>query len=153
MPETPLDIPRLWVEFTDPADANQRFRCDLTWLTSSWTCIFGSGCAGIYEDRPDDGCCTLGAHSTDTGRGARAQAPPTHPGEGPARVRADFAACAAVAVISANSAMAARIGPSKIAHRNWSCTIPPELSGATGSIADRAIAGGYYPRAFRRFRL
>ena len=65
MPETALDIPRLWVEFTDPADAGQRFRCDLTWLTSSWSCIFGSGCHGIYADRPDDGCCTLGAHLTD----------------------------------------------------------------------------------------
>jgi hypothetical protein len=65
MPETPLDIPRMWVEFPDPAHTNQRFRCDLTWLTSSWSCIFGSGCAGIYKERPDDGCCTLGAHLTD----------------------------------------------------------------------------------------
>lgn len=55
----------MWVEFTDPADRGQRFRCDLTWLTSSWTCIFGAGCQGIYADRPDDGCCTLGAHFTE----------------------------------------------------------------------------------------
>lgn len=65
MPETELDISRLWVEFPDPADPGQRFRADLTWLTSSWSCIFGNGCAGIYQDRPDDGCCTLGAHLTD----------------------------------------------------------------------------------------
>jgi hypothetical protein len=65
VPETPLDISRTWVEFTDPADADQRYRCDLTWLTSSWTCIFGNGCAGIHADRPDDGCCTMGAHFTD----------------------------------------------------------------------------------------
>jgi hypothetical protein len=65
VPETPLDIPRTWVEFTDPAEPGQRFRCDLTWLTSSWTCIFGAGCCGIYAERPDDGCCTLGAHFTD----------------------------------------------------------------------------------------
>ncbi|GAA2157236.1 hypothetical protein GCM10009845_00530 [Pedococcus bigeumensis] len=65
VPETPLDTARIWVEFTDPADSGQRFRCDLTWLTSSWTCIFGSGCQGIYAGRPDDGCCTLGAHFTD----------------------------------------------------------------------------------------
>jgi hypothetical protein len=63
--ETPLDIPRTWVEFTDPADPAQRFRCDLTWLTSRWTCIFGSGCEGIYADQPDAGCCTLGAHFSD----------------------------------------------------------------------------------------
>ncbi|MFN8108227.1 MAG: hypothetical protein U0R21_10640, partial [Nocardioidaceae bacterium] len=39
--------------------------CDLTWLTSNWTCIFGAGCQGIYAGRPDDGCCTLGAHFSD----------------------------------------------------------------------------------------
>ena len=38
------------------------FRRDLTWLTSRWTCIFGSGCKGIYDTSPDTGCCTLGAH-------------------------------------------------------------------------------------------
>ncbi|AKT52656.1 hypothetical protein [Arsenicicoccus sp. oral taxon 190] len=65
MPETPLDIPRTWIEFTDPADPEQRYRCDLTWLTSRWTCIYGAGCAGVYAERPDDGCCTLGAHFTD----------------------------------------------------------------------------------------
>jgi hypothetical protein len=53
------------VEFVDPADDSQVFRCDLTWLTSSWTCIFGNGCQGIYAGRPDDGCCTLGAHFSD----------------------------------------------------------------------------------------
>ena len=74
MPETPLDIPRTWAEFTDPADPGQRFRVDLTWLTSSWTCIFGSGCEGIYADRPDDGCCTLGAHFTDDADVERVQA-------------------------------------------------------------------------------
>jgi hypothetical protein len=65
VPESDLDIPRIWVEFVDPANTGQRFRCDLTWLTSSWTCVFGVGCRGIYADRPDDGCCTLGAHFTD----------------------------------------------------------------------------------------
>ncbi len=81
MPETALDIPRLWVEFTDPADAGQRFRCDLTWLTSSWTCIFGSGCEGIYADRPDDGCCTLGAHFTDKDDVSRVKAAVAELGE------------------------------------------------------------------------
>ena len=65
MPEVSLDFPRAWVEFPDPADADQVFRCDLTWLTSSWTCIFGQGCKGIYKDEPDVGCCTLGAHFAD----------------------------------------------------------------------------------------
>ena len=49
----------------DPDDADQIFRCDLTWLTSRWKCIFGEGCRGLYADRPHDGCCTLGAHFAD----------------------------------------------------------------------------------------
>ena len=62
VPEVSLDFPRAFVEFPDPDDADRTYRCDLTWLTSSWTCIYGSGCHGIYRNRPDDGCCTLGAH-------------------------------------------------------------------------------------------
>jgi hypothetical protein len=65
VPEVEPLFPRAWVEFTDPADEDQVFRCDLTWLTSSWTCIFGRGCKGIYADQPDAGCCTLGAHFAD----------------------------------------------------------------------------------------
>ncbi|NNG20809.1 hypothetical protein HJ590_14810 [Naumannella sp. ID2617S] len=71
MPEILLDFPRSYVEFADPADADQVFRCDLTWLTSRWQCIFGNGCRGIYADRPDDGCCTLGAHFSDADDEAR----------------------------------------------------------------------------------
>lgn len=67
MPEVLLPFPRAFVEFVSPEDADTVFRCDLTWLTSTWTCIFGQGCAGIYADRPDDGCCTLGAHFADSG--------------------------------------------------------------------------------------
>ncbi len=66
VPEVDLDFPRSWLEFSDPDDADQVFRCDLTWLTSRWTCIFGSGCAGIYASAPDSGCCTLGAHFSDS---------------------------------------------------------------------------------------
>jgi hypothetical protein len=65
VPETDLVFPRAFVEFVDPDDSAQVFRCDLTWLTSRWMCIFGQGCRGIYADRPDDGCCTLGAHFSD----------------------------------------------------------------------------------------
>jgi hypothetical protein len=69
---TSLSATRLWVEFPDPdaaltedGDPTQVVRCDLTWLTSSWTCIWGRGCQGIDANRPDAGCCTLGAHFTD----------------------------------------------------------------------------------------
>ncbi len=65
MPEVALDFPREWLEFTDPDDAERMFRCDLTWLTSRWTCIFGRGCGGISAHMPDGGCCTLGAHFSD----------------------------------------------------------------------------------------
>ena len=57
--------PRAWVEFPDPADDEQVFRCDLTWLTSRWNCVFGQGCQGIRPGRASDGCCTLGAHFSD----------------------------------------------------------------------------------------
>jgi hypothetical protein len=63
--EVPLDFAREWVEFPDPADPDHVVRADLTWLTSAWTCIFGRGCAGIVEGRPDDGCCSHGAYFTD----------------------------------------------------------------------------------------
>lgn len=72
--EIPLDSARQWVEFPDPEGpagqteekpAKTVYRADLTWLTSSWTCIFGQGCHGIYSERPEDGCCTLGAHFAD----------------------------------------------------------------------------------------
>ncbi|MGB9378263.1 MAG: hypothetical protein WCB04_12195 [Mycobacteriales bacterium] len=63
--EVGLDFAREWVEFVDPADAEHLIRADLTWLLSSWTCIFGRGCHGILSDRPDDGCCSHGAFFTD----------------------------------------------------------------------------------------
>jgi len=65
VPEVDLDFPRAFIEFPDPADENQVFRCDLTWLTSNFMCIFGQGCHGIYKTAPDVGCCTLGAHFAD----------------------------------------------------------------------------------------
>ena len=71
MPEVLLDFPRAFTEFTDPADETQVFRCDLTWLTSRWTCIFGQGCPGIYATAPESGCCTLGAHFSDEDDHAR----------------------------------------------------------------------------------
>ena len=50
MPETDLVIPRAYVEFADPDDEAQVFKCDLTWLTSQYMCIFGQGCRGIYAE-------------------------------------------------------------------------------------------------------
>jgi hypothetical protein len=65
VPEVDLVFPRAFIEFVDPDDGDQIYKCDLTWLTSNWTCIFGNGCQGIYATSPDAGCCTLGAHFSD----------------------------------------------------------------------------------------
>ncbi|MCF6745714.1 hypothetical protein E9529_15820 [Blastococcus sp. KM273128] len=63
--EVAPDFAREWVEFPDPADPEHVVRADLTWLASAWTCVFGRGCAGVVEGRPDDGCCSHGAFFTD----------------------------------------------------------------------------------------
>jgi len=60
-----LDFAREWFTFFNPDDADEMFRCDVTWLMSRWTCIFGSGCHGILRTRPDDGCCSHGAFFSD----------------------------------------------------------------------------------------
>jgi hypothetical protein len=73
-PEVGLDFAREWVEFPDPADPEHVVRADLTWLTSAWTCIFGRGCAGVVDGRPDDGCCSHGAYFTDADDVARVTA-------------------------------------------------------------------------------
>lgn len=65
MPEVPLDFPRQWVEFVDPAEPAHLIKADLTWLTSRWECIFGRGCQGIDASRPDAGCCVHGAHFSE----------------------------------------------------------------------------------------
>ena len=64
--EVPADAPREWLELTDPADPLRRVRADLTWLLSSWTCVFGRGCRGVVAGRADDGCCSHGAFFSDT---------------------------------------------------------------------------------------
>lgn len=65
MPEVDLGFPRAFVELVNPDDASEVFRCDLTWLTSRWTCVFVSGCRGIDASAPHAGCCVLGAHFSD----------------------------------------------------------------------------------------
>lgn len=55
---------RDWVEFVNPDNSEEIFKCDLTWLTSYWQCIYGNGCCGIDADKPDAGCCSDGAYYT-----------------------------------------------------------------------------------------
>lgn len=56
---------REWIVFPDPDDPQHEIRADLTWLLSTWTCIFGRGCRGINAERPGDACCTHGAYFVD----------------------------------------------------------------------------------------
>ena len=65
MSEISAGFARDWVEFTDPNDESEIFKCDLTWLTSNWTCIYGTGCKGVFADQPNAGCCTEGAMFSD----------------------------------------------------------------------------------------
>lgn len=65
MTEFPNTFPRDWFEFPNPLNAKEIFKCDLTWLTSSWNCTFGRGCKGIDKDFADHGCCSDGAYYFD----------------------------------------------------------------------------------------
>lgn len=63
MPEVDPEFPREWLDIPDQAGHARVYRCDLTWLTSHWNCIYGNGCPGTR--RQHEGCCTVGAHWTD----------------------------------------------------------------------------------------
>jgi hypothetical protein len=62
MSDVKQDFARDWVEFYDPENPEHIYKCDLTWLTSNWNCIFGNGCKGIDKEKPNDGCCSDGAY-------------------------------------------------------------------------------------------
>ena len=56
---------RDWVSFDHDGDT---YLFDASYLTSNWTCIFGSGCKGVHEEDTTElshGCCSFGAHFAD----------------------------------------------------------------------------------------
>jgi hypothetical protein len=56
-----------WVSFEDPTE-QRTWTFDVTFLASSYSCIFGRGCKGVLtEDATNlnQGCCSYGAHFTD----------------------------------------------------------------------------------------
>jgi hypothetical protein len=59
-------LEREWVSLTNPEDPHDRYLFDVSFMLSSYTCIYGRGCPGI-GDTPDAeiGCCALGAHFID----------------------------------------------------------------------------------------
>ena len=65
-----------WVSFEDP-DEDRTWVFDVTFMTSSWTCIFGRGCQGNLTGPAAElvqGCCSYGAHFTDAEDVARVAA-------------------------------------------------------------------------------
>lgn len=53
-----MSLHKEWATFIDPRDAST-WQIDLTFLSSAWRCIFGSGCKGIHGDAAV-GCCSSG---------------------------------------------------------------------------------------------
>jgi hypothetical protein len=56
-----------WVAFEDP-DEERQWVFDVTFLLSSWQCIYGRGCQGVLTGPAEEmvqGCCSYGAHFTD----------------------------------------------------------------------------------------
>lgn len=72
MPEVDPVFPRAWLDIPDQAGLARVYRCDLTWLTSRWQCIYGRGCPGTR--RAHQGCCTVGAHWSDSSDRERVEA-------------------------------------------------------------------------------
>jgi len=65
-----------WLSFADP-DEERTWLFDVTFLASSWTCIFGHGCQGVLTgpaSELEQGCCSYGAHFSDADDIARVEA-------------------------------------------------------------------------------
>ncbi len=64
-PTPSLDATHEWVSFEHDGET---WIFDVTFLTSSWACIWGAGCPGIGSEPAPEvglGCCSLGAHLAD----------------------------------------------------------------------------------------
>jgi len=58
-----------WVSFPDPGE-ERTWVVDVTFLLSSWRCVFGDGCQGVLtgpSPELEQGCCSYGAHFTGKG--------------------------------------------------------------------------------------
>src|SRR5262245_51677118 len=56
-----------YLSFEDP-DEQRTWVFDVTFLLSSWTCIYGHGCQGVLTGpapEREEGCCSYGAHFID----------------------------------------------------------------------------------------
>ena len=62
-----MDDQHEWFSFEDP-DEERTWLFDVTFLLSSWTCIWGAGCQGVLTGPAPElnqGCCSYGAHFRD----------------------------------------------------------------------------------------
>ena len=67
MAQPPLEDLHEYVSFEDP-DEDRTWVIDITFLLSSWTCIWGRGCQGVLTGPAPElqqGCCSYGAHFID----------------------------------------------------------------------------------------
>jgi hypothetical protein len=74
MAEPPADAHE-WVSFEDPGEL-RTWVFDVTFMASSWSCIFGRGCQGVLTGPAPElvqGCCSYGAHFTDDDDVARVE--------------------------------------------------------------------------------
>lgn len=60
-------LEREWVSVLDPDDDHVRYTFDVSFLLSSYQCIYGAGCEGVHpgEQDPALGCCIHGAYLND----------------------------------------------------------------------------------------
>lgn len=60
-------LEREWVSVRDPDDDRVRYTFDVSFLLSSYTCIYGTGCEGVHPGQQDPaiGCCVHGAYLND----------------------------------------------------------------------------------------
>jgi hypothetical protein len=74
-PQAPADAHE-WVSFEDPSE-ERTWVLDVTFLASSWQCIYANGCQGVLTaPSPElvEGCCSYGAHFTDEADAERVSA-------------------------------------------------------------------------------
>ena len=54
-----------WLDVKDPDNEDQVWRFHVPFLVSSWQCLYGNGCPGMFgtDQKPDEfGCCSHGAY-------------------------------------------------------------------------------------------
>src|SRR5215813_5176683 len=59
---------REWITIPVPGKEKKQWQIDVTFLASSWRCVFGQGCQGVLtEPAPElvQGCCSYGAYESE----------------------------------------------------------------------------------------